>query len=105
MIAGSITLDCLNGQAVPMSKAFLQTAGVFSRLELATIRARVKRGMENAKTKGEKVGRPQTTKEEIPAVFFRHYPTYAASKMNIREMARVCGLSRSTVHKYLKLIT
>ena len=36
VILGSITLDCRNGQADPMSEAFLQMAGVFSQLELAS---------------------------------------------------------------------
>ena len=31
VIVGSITLDCRSGQADPMSEAFLQMAGVFSR--------------------------------------------------------------------------
>ena len=104
IIVGSITIDCRNGQADPMSEAFLQMAGVFSQLELAMIRARVKSGMENAKAEGKKVGRPQTTREDIPAVFYKHYPTYAAGKMNVSELARVCGLSRPTVYKYLKMI-
>ncbi len=69
VIVGSITIDCRNGQTDPMSEAFLQMAGVFSQLELAMIRARVKSGMENAKSKGKRIGRPQTTKEGIPTVF------------------------------------
>ena len=87
-----------------MSEAFLQMAGVFSQLELAMIRARVKSGMANAKAKGKLIGRRPTTKDDIPAIFFRHYPTYASGKMNISELARVCGLSRPTVYKYLKMI-
>ena len=104
IIVGSITIDCRNGKADPMSEAFLQMAGVFAQLELAMIRARVKSAMDNAKAKGKKIGRPQTTKDDIPAVFFKHYPTYAAGKMNVSEFARVCGLSRPTVYKYLKMI-
>ena len=103
-IVGSITIDCRSGKADPMSEAFLQMAGVFSQLELAMIRARVKSGMANAKAKGKQIGRPQTTKDDIPAVFFKHYPTYASGKMNISELARVCKVSRPTVYKYLKLI-
>ena len=61
MIVGSITLDCREGHADPMSEAFLQMAGVFSQLELAMIRARVKSGMANAKAKGVKIGRPHLT--------------------------------------------
>lgn len=104
VIVGSITIDCRNGQTDPMSEAFLQMAGVFSQLELAMIRARVKSGMKNAAACGRKIGRPQTTKDDIPAVFFKHYPTFAAGKMNLSELARICGLSRPTVYKYLKLV-
>ena len=104
VIVGSITLDCRNGQADPMSEAFLQMAGVFSQLELAMIRARVKSGMENAKAKGKRIGRPPVTKEDIPAVFMKHYSAFVDGKMNVSELARVCGVSRPTVYKYLKLI-
>ena len=104
IIVGSITIDCRNGQTDPMSEAFLQMAGVFSQLELAMIRARVKSGMKNAAVCGRKIGRPQTTKDDIPAVFFKHYPTFAAGKMNLSELARVCGLSRPTIYKYLKML-
>ena len=104
VIVGSITIDCRNGQTDPMSEAFLQMAGVFSQLELAMIRARVRSGMANAKAKGKKVGRPQTTKDDIPAVFYKHYPAFASGNMNVSELARICGLSRPTVYKYLKII-
>ena len=55
VIVGSITIDCRNGQTDPMSEAFLQMAGVFSQVELAMIRARVRSGMENARAKGKKL--------------------------------------------------
>ena len=104
VIVGSITIDCRNGQTDPMSEGCLQMAGVFSQLELAMIRARVRSGMANAKAKGKKVGRPQTTKDDIPAVFYKHYPAFASGNMNVSELARICDLSRPTVYKYLKLI-
>ena len=103
VIVGSITIDCRNRQTDPMSEAFLQMAGVFSQLELAMIRARVKSGMENAKAKGKHIGRRPTTKDDIPAVFYKHYPAYMAGNMNVSELARVCGLSRPTVYKYLRM--
>ena len=104
VIVGSITIDCRNGQTDPMSEAFLQMAGVFSQLELAMIRARVKSGMANAKAKGRRIGRPQTTKEDIPTAFLKHYAAFQEGKMNVSELARVCGLSRPTVYKYLKMM-
>jgi len=104
VIVGSITLDCRNGQADPMSEAFLQMAGVFSQLELAMIRARVRSGMANAKAKGAKIGRPQITADQIPSGFLRHYPAYKAGRLNLSELARVCDLSRTTVYKYISLL-
>ena len=87
-----------------MDTTFKQMAGVFSELELQMIRARVKSGMANAKARWAKVGRPKLTKEDIPALFYKHYPAYAAGKMNITELARVCDLSRPTVYKYIKMV-
>lgn len=103
-IVGSITLDCRNGKCDPMSEAFLQMAGVFSQLELAMIRARVRSGMENARAKGANIGRPQITKEDIPSIFLRHYPSLKSGKLNVSELARVCDLSRTTVYKYVSLL-
>ena len=104
VIVGSITLDCRSGQADPMSEAFLQMAGVFSQLELAMIRARVRSGMANAKAKGARIGRPQATADDIPANFLRHYPAFKNKQLNVSELARVCDLSRTTVYKYLTLL-
>lgn len=104
LIVGSITLDCRSGQADPMSEAFLQMAGVFSQLELAMIRSRVRSGMANAKAKGKRIGRPQLQKENVPASFIRHYPAFKNGDLNISELARVCDLSRTTVYKYLSLL-
>ncbi len=104
VIVGSITVDCRTGQIDPMSQAFIQMSAVFAELELSIIRARVRSGMQNAKAKGKKIGRPRVTREDIPAIFYKHYPAFVAGKLNVSELARVCGLSRPTVYKYLRLI-
>lgn len=104
IIVGSITVDCRNGQIDPMSQAFIQMSAVFAELELSIIRARVRSGMANARAKGKKIGRPVTTAEDIPAAFYKHYPAYVAGQLNVSELARVCGLSRPTIYKYLKLL-
>lgn len=104
VILDSITVDCRNGRIDPMSQAFLQMSAVFAELELAITRARVKSGMDNAKAKGAKIGRPKSTADSIPAIFYRHYPAYAAGNLNVAELARVCDMSRTTVYKYLKML-
>jgi DNA invertase Pin-like site-specific DNA recombinase len=87
-----------------MSNAFIQMSGVFAELELGMIRDRVRSGMANAKAKGVQLGRPQMSKEDIPQIFYRHYPAYASGNLNVSELARVCELSRNTVYKYIKLV-
>ena len=104
VIVGSITLDCRSGQPDPMSEAFLQMAGVFSQLELSMIRMRVRSGMANARAKGKRIGRPQITVEDLPSAFLRHYPAYQKGALNVSELARVCGVSRTTVYKYIELL-
>ena len=104
VIVGSITVDCSNGQIDPMTNAFIQMSGVFAELELRIIRERVRSGMANAKAKGAKIGRPQVSKEDIPASFLRHYPAFKNKQLNVSELARVCDLSRTTVYKYLNLL-
>ena len=74
-----------------MSQAFIQMSGVFAELELSMIRDRVRRGMENAKEKGKKVGRPQTTKENIPLIFYKYYPAFVAGTLNISELRGCVG--------------
>ena len=103
-IVGSITVDCRNGQIDPMTSAFIQMSGVFAELELRIIRERVRSGMANAKAKGVKIGRPQATKDDIPAIFYKHYPAFVQGNLNISEFARVCDLSRTTIYKYLSIL-
>ena len=103
-VVGSITVDCTAGALDPMTNAFIQMSGVFAELELRIIRERVRSGMANAKAKGTPIGRPRTTKENIPAIFYKHYPSYASGSMNVSEFARICKLSRKSIYKYLGIV-
>ena len=87
-----------------MSNAFIQMSGVFAELELGMIRERVKSGVANARAKGIKLGRPELTKDDIPAIFYRHYPAYVSGELNVSELARVCEMSRTTIYKYIKFL-
>ena len=103
-IMNSICVDCTNGQIDPMTNAFIQISGVFAELELRIIRERVRSGMQNARAKGRRIGRPQLSVNDIPASFLRHYPAYRAGKMNLSELSRVCCLSRTTTYKYISIL-
>lgn len=103
-IVNSICVDCTNGQIDPMTNAFIQISGVFAELELRIIRERVRSGMQNARAKGHRIGRPQLSADNIPASFLRHYPAYKAGKINLTELSRICNLSRTTVYKYITVL-
>lgn len=105
VIVGSITLDCRNGNPDPMTEAFLQIAGVFSQLELSMIRSRVRSGVENARAKGKRLGRPPVCAERVPEQFLRYYPRYQSGSINISELARLAQVSRPTAYRYLKALT
>lgn len=103
-IVCSINVDCISGEIDPMTNAFIQMSGVFAELELRIIRERVRSGIANARAKGAKIGRPQTTSDNVPAGFLRHYPAFKSGQLNLSEFARVCDLSRTTVYKYISLL-
>ena len=71
-------------------------------IKLGMIRERVKSGMANAKAKGIRIGRPQTTKENIPPIFYRHYPAYVNGTLTSTELARVCDMSRTRDYNQAK---
>lgn len=68
------------------------------------IRMRVRSGMANARAKGKRIGRPQVTVEDLPNIFLRHYPAYRKGVLNVSDLAMVCGVSRTTVYKYIGLL-
>lgn len=104
IIGKTMTIDCTNGELDPMTKAFLQMTGVFSELERNMISQRVKLGVANAKAKGKQIGRPTLNKDNIPSVFYKHYALYKNKSISITELAKLCGMSRTTIYKYLEMI-
>lgn len=103
LVLGSFVVDCTK-ELDPMTEGMLKMMGVFSELERNMISQRVKSGMQNAKAKGRKIGRPTTTAEDIPSVFYKHYPKYKKGEINKKEFSRLCNLSYPTIYKYLNLV-
>lgn len=103
LVLGTFVVDC-SKELDPMTEGMLKMMGVFSELERNIISQRVKSGMENAKAKGKTIGRPVTTADDIPNVFYKHYPKYKNGEINKKEFSRLCSLSYPTIHKYLSIV-
>ena len=104
LILGAFVVDCTTGIIDPMTEGMLKMMGVFAEMERNMISQRVKSGMHNAKAKGKQIGRPKITSDNIPNIFFKHYPKYKSKLINISEFARICNMSRTTIYKYIKIV-
>ncbi len=103
LVLGNFVVDC-SKELDPMTEGMLKMMGVFSEIERNITSQRVKSGMQNAKAKGKVVGRPSVTADDIPSVFYKHYPKYKNGELNKTDLSRLCSLSYPTVYKYLKMI-
>ncbi len=103
LVLGTFIVDC-SKELDPMTEGMLKMMGVFSELERNIISQRVKSGMDNAKSKGKTIGRPATTADDIPNVFYKHYPKYKNGEINKMEFSRLCSLSYPTIYKYLSIV-
>lgn len=103
LILGNFIVDCTK-QLDPMTEGMLKMMGVFAELERNMISERVKSGMKNAKAKGKNIGRPKVEEDDIPSIFYKHYPKYKNHEINKKEFARLCDLSYPTIYKYLDLV-
>lgn len=103
LVLGNFVVDCAK-ELDPMTEGMLKLMGVFAELERNMISQRVKSGMDNAKSKGKRIGRPTTTADDIPNIFYKHYPKYKKGELNKKELSRLCSLSYPTVYKYLQIV-
>lgn len=100
---GTFVVDCTK-ELDPMTEGMLKMMGVFAELERNIISQRVKSGMQNAKAKGKKIGRPAVSAEDIPSIFYKHYPKYKKGEINKKEFSRLCKVSYPTIYKYLHIV-
>lgn len=101
LIIGTFTVDCRTSSIDPMTKGMLMMWGVFSEMERDIISERVKSGMQNAITKGKKVGRPPISVDTLPDRFWRYEKMYQQGQICVAEFARMMNCSRQTIYKYL----
>lgn len=103
LIIGTFVVDCSQQELDPMTDGMLKMMGVFAEMERNMISRRVKSGMRNAREKGSPIGRPATSIENLPAVFLKNYPIYISKQITQDGLARLCGVSRQSVIKYIKI--
>jgi DNA invertase Pin-like site-specific DNA recombinase len=92
---GFISLQEQLDTATPIGQAMFAIIGAMAQLERDIIRERVKAGLERAKARGIRLGRPR-----VP-VAAHELAALRAQGLSIGEIARRLRCSRSTVRRYL----
>jgi DNA invertase Pin-like site-specific DNA recombinase len=83
--------------ATPIGQAMFTIIGAMAQRERDIIRERVKAGIERAKARGIRLGRPRA------AVATHELVSLRAQGLSSGEIARRLGCSRSTVRRYLAM--
>ena len=103
LVFGTLVVDCTK-ELDAMTEGMLKMMGVFAEIERNMISQRVKSGIANARSKGKRVGRPQLKLSDIPSKVVKSYELYSDGSISKVEYARICGISRPTLDKYLCLM-
>lgn len=89
------------GKRNPIAQFMFTLLAEFARLERETLRERILSGIDEARRKGKKLGRPDGTKED-KAAFLKKYPLVTRNLrlgISIRKTSKICDVSINTVRK------
>jgi len=103
LVVGSFVVDC-SGDLSAMTEGMVMMMGIFSQLERKMIIERVKSGLRNAKAKGRQLGRPRLRCDKLPRKFTEAYQLYVDGRISKTDVARLCGVARSTVYRWFAVI-
>ncbi len=104
MIFGTFVVDC-TGELDVMTEGMLKMMAVFAEIERNLIVERVKSGIKNARAKGVRLGRPALKLSDIPADVVKHFDIFKQGSINKKNFAKLCGISRPTLNKYIAMMT
>jgi len=104
LVIGSFTVDC-SSQIDAMTEGMLKMMGVFAEMERNMTVERIRSGLNHARSKGVKLGRPRLTAQNVPKTVVDRFYLYKEGHINKLEFARLCGVSRQTIYKYIALLT
>ena len=88
-------------QRNPVAQFLCTMLAEFARLERETLRERILSGMEEARRKGKKIGRPEGSLKEAEN-YLQDYPSVVRNLkqgLSLRQTAKVCEVSVNTVRK------
>lgn len=79
----------------------LKLLGYVAERERDNIKTRQREGIDSAKSRGVKFGRP---KSEIPKDFIRCYELYKNGLIKVKDVMSMCNIAKSTFYKYSQSI-
>lgn len=103
LVLGDFILDC-SGEISVYTQGQLMMLGLINEMQRLMIVESVREGLAASRERGIIGGRPKTTIDNIPEVFFKYHVMYANHQINKVELSKLTGLSRSSVYKYIKII-
>jgi DNA invertase Pin-like site-specific DNA recombinase len=83
--------------STPTGRAMGQMLGIFAEFEREVLRDRVRAGLEHAKRKGKKLGRPTTAREKSQKVL-----ELASQGLNKAQIAKALHIGRASVYRALE---
>lgn len=103
LVMGDFILDC-TGEISVFTQGQLMMLGLINEIQRLLIVSAVKEGLAASREKGIIGGRPKTSKENIPDIFYKYYPMYKTGQLNKVEFSKITGLSRSSIYKYIYIV-
>ncbi len=85
----------------PVAQFLFTMLAEFARLERETLRERILSGMEEARRKGKKIGRPEGSQKEA-LTYLQDYPSVVRNLkqgFSLRQTAKLCDVAVNTVRK------
>lgn len=102
---GNFEVNCNKESMNPMTEGMIKMMGVFSEMERNLTAERVRSGIKNARAKGVRLGRPRMRADDVPKKVLEYFELYKAGHINKAGLARLCGVSKPTIYKYIALLT
>lgn len=104
LVVGSLDVDVRQEKLDVMVEGMLKINAVCGEMERKLKIFQINLGLDNARAEGVKLGRPTTSYDDIPEIFFRYLPMYNNETINKSEFSRLTGLSYPTIYKYIGIV-